>query len=285
MSGDQHAVTALSIDVEDWFQVSNLAAVVPRETWGERELRVERNTDRMLELLDEADARSTCFVLGWVAERLPSLVRRIAEAGHEIGSHGFGHQPIPELSEREFHADVRRSKELLEELSGAPVRGYRAPSFSITDWSIPILQELGFAYDSSLYPTIAHDRYGKLSGATAGTPVIELRAGFHEVCISSLPVGPLPLPWGGGGYFRLLPYAVFRRGIKRIVRMERPYVFYIHPWEIDPGQPRVEGLSRLARLRHYAGLENAEARLRDLLTEFRWTRIDRLLAEASPVAC
>lgn len=270
---------AMSIDVEDWFHVANLEPAVPRETWSERELRVERNTDRLLELLGDAGARSTCFVLGWVAERRPQLVRRIADAGHEIGSHGFWHQPLPELAPAEFREDVRRSKVLLEDLAGSPVRGYRAPSFSITEWAIPILQDLGFAYDSSVFPTVAHDRYGKLEAVSGEATLLELRPGFHEVCISSLRVGSQPLPWGGGGYFRLLPYAVFRRGVIRILNSGAPYVFYIHPWEIDPGQPRVKGLSPLARFRHYVGLGRAEDRFRSLVSDFRWTAIADLLPD------
>ena len=275
------APALMSIDVEDWFHVANLEPVVPRETWGERESRVERNTDRMLELLAEHDAYCTCFVLGWVAERHPALVRRIADGGHEIACHGYGHQLIPQLSEQEFREDVRRAKGLLEDLAGTAVRGYRAPSFSITDWAIPILQDLGFSYDSSAFPTVAHDRYGNLAGVAAGTALVELRPGFWEVSISCLMVGSRGLPWGGGGYFRLLPYGAFRRGIDRILRSGEPYVFYIHPWEIDPGQPRVEGLGALARFRHYVGLGRAESRLRSLLADFQWTGIADLLPSSS----
>jgi polysaccharide deacetylase family protein (PEP-CTERM system associated) len=276
-AGDGSAPAALSIDVEDWFHVENLRRAIPRESWDELEHRVERNTDRMLELIAEHDIRCTCFILGWVAERNPDLVRRIAAAGHEVASHGYGHQPLPELSPTEFREDVARCKAILEDLTGAAVRGYRAPSFSITEWSIPILQELGFDYDSSAFPTIAHDRYGRLPGVTAGSPVVRLRPGFHEVSISCLPVGSRGLPWGGGGYFRLMPYFVFRRGVGHILRSRNPYVFYIHPWEIDPGQPRVDGLPRLLELRHYTGLANAEERFRTLLGDFRWTTVAEAL--------
>lgn len=275
--GDRRA--AMSIDVEDWFHVANLAGVIPRHTWDQRELRVERNTERMLELLDEHGVTCTCFVLGWVAERLPSLVRRIAAAGHEVASHGYGHELVEGLSERAFREDVRRSKALLEDLAGAPIRGYRAPSFSITEWSIPILRELGFTYDSSAFPVIAHDRYGKLPGVVAGRTIVELEPGFHEVAVSCLPVRGRGLPWGGGGYFRALPYSVFRRGVTAIINSGHPYVFYIHPWEIDPGQPRVRGLSRARALRHYAGLASAERRFASLLGEFPWTSVASVLAE------
>jgi polysaccharide deacetylase family protein (PEP-CTERM system associated) len=275
---DRPPAAAMSIDVEDWFHVENLKRAIPRDSWDGRQLRVERNTDRMLALLDRRDARCTFFVLGWVAERCPRLVERIAAAGHEVASHGYGHDLVYELSENEFREDVRRCKELLEDLTGAPVRGYRAPSFSITEWSIPILQELGFAYDSSAFPTVAHDRYGNLPGIAAGQQVVELRPGFHEVCISCLMVGSRGLPWGGGGYFRLLPYGVFRRGVARILRSGEPYVFYIHPWEIDPDQPRVTGLPRLHEFRHYVGLGRAEDHLQSLLEDFRWGSVADLLS-------
>lgn len=284
---DQPGAAAMSIDVEDWFHVENLKRAIPRETWEGRQLRVERNTDRMLELLDEHDARCTFFVLGWVAERCPQLVERIASAGHELASHGYGHELVYELSEEEFRRDVERCKGLLEDVSGAPVRGYRAPSFSITEWSIPILQELGFAYDSSAFPTVAHDRYGSLSAVSGGKQVVELRPGFHEVCISCLMVGSRGLPWGGGGYFRVMPYGVFRRGVARILRSGEPYVFYTHPWEIDPDQPRVSGLPRLHEFRHYVGLGRTEGRFKALLEDFRWGTVADVLADsgaASPAA-
>ena len=202
------APAAMSIDVEDWFQVENLKRAVPPESWEGRQLRVERNTDRMLGLLDQHGARCTFFVLGWVAERCPRMVERIAAAGHEVACHGYGHELVYELSEGEFRDDVRRCKGLLEDLTGSPVRGYRAPSFSIAEWSIPILQELGFAYDSSAFPTLAHDRYGRLSGVAAGNRVVELRPGFHEVSVSCLMVGSRGLAVGRR---RLLPAAALRR--------------------------------------------------------------------------
>jgi polysaccharide deacetylase family protein (PEP-CTERM system associated) len=278
----------MSIDIEDWFQVENLREVIERDTWNERQLRVERNVDRMLELMADAGVRSTCFVLGWIAERCPSLIRRIAAEGHEIASHGYGHELLGVLSHDQFRADVERSKNLLEELTGTEVIGYRAPAFSITDWAIPILADLGFAYDSSAFPTIAHDRYGRLTGMDASRPVVELRPGFHEICVSCLTLGSRGVPWGGGGYFRLIPYPVFRRGITRILRAGQPYVFYIHPWEIDPGQPRVDGLSRRSRFRHYVGLETCERRFGSLLDDFRWSTVAELVAawgrDATPAA-
>lgn len=267
----------MSIDVEDWFQVENLKAAVARDTWDERELRVERNTDRMLELMAEHGVRSTCFILGWVAEKVPALVRRIADAGHEIASHGYGHDLIYSLAPEQFRQDIDRSVKHLRDLTGAPVRGYRAPSFSITDWAIPILQEAGIVYDSSAFPTVAHDRYGKLSGMDAGTPVVALPSGMTEVCISCLNLGSRGIPWGGGGYFRLFPYALFRWGVRRVIASGAPYVFYIHPWEIDPGQPRVGGIKRSHAFRHRVNLARGEARFAALLRDFEWTTMEDML--------
>lgn len=267
----------MSVDVEDWFQVENLKPVIPRASWDTRERRVERNTLRILELLDEQQVKGTFFILGWVAERHPGLIRRIAEAGHEIACHGYGHDLLYTLTETEFRADIDRCKKLLEDVTGAPVLGYRAPSFSITDWAIPILQEMGFQYDSSVFPTVAHDRYGRLTGVDAGHPILELRPDFFEVCISCLPVGNRGLPWGGGGYFRMIPYLPWQAGVRRILGTGAPYVFYIHPWEVDPGQPRVDGLGRLSRFRHYVNLDRCEDRFRSLVTAFQWTTIKSIL--------
>ena len=266
-----HAPAAMSVDVEDWFQVENLKPLVPRSTWETRERRVERNTMRILELLEEHGARSTFFILGWVADRHPALIRRIAEAGHEIASHGYGHELVYTLSEAQFRADVECSKKVLEDLSGQRVSGYRAPCFSITNWAVDILQELGFEYDSSVFPTVGHDRYGRLTGVRLGQPIVELRPGFHEICISCLSVAKQGLPWGGGGYFRLIPFPAWRAGVRRILGSGSPYVFYIHPWEIDPGQPRIEGLGRLNRFRHYLNLDRCEERFGLLLSTFQWT--------------
>jgi polysaccharide deacetylase family protein (PEP-CTERM system associated) len=274
---DLTARGVMSIDVEDWFQVQNLGAAVRRDSWSERELRVERNMERMLGLMAEQGVRSTCFVLGWIAERCPSMVQRIAAEGHEIASHGYGHEVLARLSADEFRADVRRSKALLEDLTGVEVTGYRAPNFSITDWAIPILEDEGFAYDSSAFPTVAHDRYGRLTGMQPGRPVVELRPGFHEVCVSCLNVGSVALPWGGGAYFRLIPYPVFRAGVARIRSAQPPYVFYIHPWELDPGQPRVDGIAPGYRFRHYTGLKRTERRFAARLGDFAWTTMRELL--------
>jgi polysaccharide deacetylase family protein (PEP-CTERM system associated) len=261
---------ALSIDVEDWFHVENLKRVIAREAWEGCELRVERNTMRMIEILDACKARATFFVLGWVAEKCPQLVRTISAMGHEVASHGYGHELIYSLQPGEFRADVLRSKQYLEDLTGRPVRGYRAPCFSITDWAVPILQDAGFDYDSSVVPTVAHDRYGRLNGMHAGRPIVSLREGFYEASISCIRVGKRGLPWGGGGYFRLVPYRLWCRGVRMILRSGMPYVFYIHPWEIDPGQPRVDGLDVFSRFRHRVNLHRCEQRFAALVGAFEW---------------
>jgi polysaccharide deacetylase family protein (PEP-CTERM system associated) len=271
----------MSIDVEDWFHVENLRRVVPPHTWPEREFRVEGAMDRMLELMEQLNVKATCFVLGWVAERVPRLVQRIADAGHEIASHGYGHQLVHDLLPREFRRDVKRSKQLLEDMTGRSVRGYRAPSFSITDWAIPILQETGFEYDSSLFPTtIAHGRYGRPATMRLNGHSIAMHDRLTEVSLSCLAVGAHALPWAGGGYFRLLPYPVFRAGVRRILGSGKPYVFYIHPWELDVGQPRLGGLKRSERFRHYLNIEKTETRWLSLMRDFEWTTISQLLAGA-----
>jgi polysaccharide deacetylase family protein (PEP-CTERM system associated) len=271
-------LAAMSIDVEEWFQVENLRRAVPRHTWPSRESRVEHAMDRMLALMAERDVKSTCFVLGSVAERAPQLVRRIADAGHEVASHGYDHRLIHETDAAHFRTDVERSKKLLEDISGQAVRGYRAPSFSLTDWAIPILEEVGFEYDSSLFPTtVAHDRYGRPE-SLQGNGLLGRPGGLTEVSLSCLTLRSQALPWAGGGYFRLIPYGVFRRGVRTILRSAGPYVFYIHPWELDPGQPRIRGLSRTERFRHYLNIERTESRWKSLLRDFRWHTIAEVIS-------
>ncbi len=261
---------ALSIDVEDWFHAENMASAIGREAWAGCELRVERNTMRMLEILDKGKARATFFVLGWVAEKCPQLVRAISAEGHEVASHGYGHDLIYTLRPSEFRMDVLRSKSYLEDLTGEPVYGYRAPCFSITEWAIPILKELGFRYDSSCFPTVAHDRYGRLTGMEVDTPIVSLGDSFYEVCIPCIQLGQWGLPWGGGGYFRLLPYWLWCQGMRKILRSGRPYVFYIHPWEIDPGQPRLKEVAVAYQFRHRVNLHRCEKRFAALVGAFAW---------------
>jgi len=267
--------TALSIDVEDWFHTDCLKGVIAREAWERCELRVERNTMRLMEILDARKARATFFVLGWVAEKCPDLVRAIAAAGHEVASHGYGHEHVYSLRPSEFRSDVLRSKRYLEDLTGTAVRGYRAPCFSITEWAIPILQDAGFDYDSSVVPTVAHDRYGQLNGMHAGRPIVSLREGFYEAGISCIRVGvgKRGIPWGGGGYFRLVPYALWLAGVHAILRSGTPYIFYIHPWEIDPGQPRAAGIDLANGFRQRVNLHRCEERFASLVGAFEWMPI------------
>jgi polysaccharide deacetylase family protein (PEP-CTERM system associated) len=273
-------MNAMTIDVEDYFHVSVFDGVVPRHQWGSLESRVVRNTGRLLEVLADAGVRATFFVLGWVAERHPELVREIVAGGHELASHGYAHRLVYDLTPRQFRDDVRRSKALLESAGGVPVLGYRAPSYSITPqslWAIDILIEEGFAYDASIFP-IHHDRYG-IPVSPRHSYVLERDRGrIVEVPGSTVRLGTLNLPVAGGGYFRLLPYAWTRWGIARLNRTEgRPAIFYMHPWEIDPDQPRLR-TSRLGRFRHYRNLDKTEDRLRALLSDFRFSTIARVMA-------
>jgi polysaccharide deacetylase family protein (PEP-CTERM system associated) len=265
---------ALTIDVEDYFQVSAFAPHIRREDWDARECRVEANVDRILALLAERDTRATFFTLGWVAERYPQLVRRIAAGGHELASHGYGHQRASELSREELWQDVSRAKQLLEDLSGRAVPGYRAPSFSIGTgnlWAFDVLARAGHRYSSSIYP-IRHDHYGM---PDAPRFAYRLDNGMLEVPVTTLRVLSRNLPSSGGGYFRLLPYALSRWMIGRVNHRDREAaVFYFHPWELDTGQPRIPGIGAKTRFRHYVNIPRMERRLGALLRDFRWGRMD-----------
>ena len=278
----QTTPAAMSIDVEDWFQVQNLG--IDPSLWDSHEKRVEANVDRMLELMLENNVTCTCFILGWIAERHPTTIKKIAEAGHEIASHGYNHELIYEISHDRFRKDIKDTKSLLEDLTGEQVFGYRAPCFSITDWAIDILQDEGYTYDSSSFPTVAHDRYGKLSGIKQNTVVQEIRPGFHEVCVSCLNMFGRGLPWAGGGYFRLLPYPLFRAGVRKILKRNQPYVFYIHPWEIDAGQPRLQGMSKQHTFRHYLNIDKCDKRWSKLLGDFEWMTVADLKDHALKVS-
>ncbi len=269
--------SAMSIDVEDWFQVQNLAGEISRDAWETCERRVEANTRKMLDLMSRHQVRSTCFVLGWIAERHPALVTEIHRQGHEVASHGYGHELVYDIGPGRFREDVRRAKRVLEDIIGAPVRGYRAPNFSITDWAIDILAEEGHFYDSSSFPVAGHDRYGKLTRGVQGQSIFQLMPGFYEVCVSSLRIAGRAIPWGGGGWFRLFPYPIFESGVERITRRGDPYVFYIHPWEIDPGQPRVRCARRSHGWRHYMNLSKCASRWERLLSCRKWCAIEDLI--------
>lgn len=276
---DAAVMNAMSVDVEDYFHVSVFDGTVPRSAWAEMESRVCANTARLLDTFDEFGVRSTFFVLGWEAERHPQLVRDIVARGHEIASHGYGHRLVYDQTPAAFREDVRRAKRLLEDCSGCDVGGYRAPSFSVTArslWAIEVLIEEGHWYDASVFPT-RHDRYG-IPGSPRHSYSIQRGAGaLIEMPGSTVRIGPVNLPIAGGGYFRLLPYAWARWGISRLNRLEKqPAVFYVHPWEIDPDQPRLPA-SWLGRFRHYRNLHKTESRLRALLTDFRFGTVASLL--------
>ena len=268
---------AMTIDVEDYFQVSAFAPHIDRASWDSLPCRVERNVERILALLEAQQARATFFTLGWIAERYPQLVRKIAERGHEVASHGYGHLRASEQTPEQFRDDVMRSKSILEDLSGQPVRGYRAPSFSIGTanlWALDILAECGYEYSSSIYP-IKHDHYGM-----PDAPRFAFRPrpnGVLELPVTTFVLGRRNLPAGGGGYFRLAPYALSRWVMQRVNDNDRqPCIFYFHPWEIDPEQPRPQGLTLKTRFRHYINLSRMEQRIAQLLADFRWNRLDHV---------
>lgn len=271
------AVTnALTIDVEDYFQVSAFAPYIRRQDWDSRECRVERNVGRILEMLAEREVKATFFTLGWIAERYPQLVRDIVQGGHELASHGYGHERASDLSPEAFSQDIQRAKALLEDLGGAPVLGYRAPSFSIgvgNLWAFDQLARAGYQYSSSIYP-IQHDHYGM-----PDSPRFAYRvgSGLLEIPVTTLRVMNRNLPSSGGGYFRLLPYSLSRWMLRRVNQQDRePAIFYFHPWEIDAGQPRIAGIDAKTRFRHYVNIGRTEGRLRQLLQDFRWGRMDQI---------
>ena len=282
-----HLTNALTIDVEDYFQVSAFAPYIRRDEWDARECRVERNVDRILELLAEREVKATFFTLGWVAERYPQLVKRIVQGGHELASHGYGHERASDLDRAAFTADVTRAKAILEDLGGQPVLGYRAPSFSIGRsnlWAFDVLARAGYRYSSSIYP-IAHDHYGMPESPRFA---YRLANDLLEVPVTTLRVGGRNLPSSGGGYFRLLPYALSRWMIGRVNRADHEAaVFYFHPWEIDAGQPRIAGIDARTRFRHYVNIPRMERRLQALLRDFRWGRMDHIFLQrpSLPVHC
>lgn len=268
-------VNAMTVDVEDYFHVTAFAGALDRARWPSFESRVERNTQRLLEIFARHRVRMTFFVLGWVAERVPGLIRELHRAGHEIACHGLTHQLVYTQTPQLFREETHRSKSMLEDLTGAPVRGYRAATYSITSaslWALDILEELGFEYDSSVFP-VRHDLYG-MPGVSR-RPFRVASGRLLEVPLTTVNVAGQSLPCAGGGYFRLLPYSAFRWALRRVNREGLPAVFYLHPWEIDPGQPRIAAPWR-SRFRHYTNLHRTEARLESLLTDFRWGRMDEV---------
>lgn len=274
-------LNALSVDVEDWFQVGAFETVIDKASWNGLIHRVERNTDAVLALFDEAGVKATFFTLGWIAARYPALVRRISDAGHELASHGWDHVRVFRMTPEQFADDLQRARAAIEDASGVTLTGYRAPSFSIdvrTPWAHDVLAEAGYLYSSSVAPVV-HDHYGWPEAP---------RFAFHPLADSELielPVTTVRLRGrnfaaGGGGFFRLFPYALSRWAIRRVNGHEgRPAIFYFHPWEIDPGQPRVPGAAAKSRFRHYVNLEKMAPKLQKLLRDFEWGRTDRVAAE------
>ncbi len=270
----------MTVDVEDYFQVQAFAGCIRREDWDRLARRVEANTDRILAQFDGAGVRATFFTLGWVAVRYPALVRRIVAAGHELASHGWEHVLVHDQTAAEFGADIGRTRKLLEDVGGSAVTGYRAATFSIsarTPWAFDQLAEQGYRYSSSIYP-VKHDLYGMPDASR--TPFRPAGGPVWEIPMTTLRIAERNLPCSGGGYFRLLPYPLFRLGLSQVNRRERrPGIFYFHPWEIDPGQPRIEGAGLRSRLRHYVNLRKTAGRLDRLLRDFAWNRMDHVFSD------
>jgi polysaccharide deacetylase family protein (PEP-CTERM system associated) len=267
-------LNALTIDVEDYYQVSAFESVVRFQDWGRYESRVERNTQKVLSLLAASNVKATFFVLGWVAERHPSIVKAIQVEGHEIASHGFAHKVLTAMSPHEFREDIRRAKDILQCITGEAVLGYRAPSFTImpdTIWALTILAEEGYGYDSSIFP-IQHDRYG-MPGANPRVHCLSTSAGpLWEIPPSTIQIAGMRIPVGGGGYFRAFPYPILHRLLKKLEAGGQPLIMYLHPWEIDPDQPRMKG-PVLSRFRHYLNLHKTEKRFIKLLHDFSFAPV------------
>ena len=272
-------VNAMTVDVEDYFQVQAFASCIDRRTWDTIPCRVEANMDRILSHFAEAGIKATFFTLGWIAERHPLVVRKIVAAGHELSSHGYGHQLVHELSPGQFRDDLTRAKRVLEQVGGVAVNGYRAPTFSVgprNKWAFDVLSETGHRYSSSVYP-VRHDIYGAPDAPRfAHRPG---QGGIVEIPMTTLKLGGRNLPISGGGYFRLIPYSVFRTALRRFNQQEqRAGIFYFHPWEIDSAQPRIRAARRFSRFRHYVNISAVPRRLNRLLRDFRWGRMDEVFA-------
>lgn len=272
-----HLVNAMSVDVEDYFQVSAFEHIILKDKWATMQLRVQANTERILELFERRQVKATFFVLGWIAQQLPSLVRKIHDNGHEVACHSFWHEKVYSLSAQSFKQDTQRGKSTLEDITGKAVLGYRAPTFSITPetpWAYTVLEELGFAYSSSVYP-VKHDTYGWPQAPRF--PYTATPSGLIEVPISTRRWLGRTWPSGGGGYFRLLPYALSRSMIEHINLVDKkPSVFYFHPWELDPKQPRIHGIPFRTKVRHYLNLSRHYDRLECLTQDFKWDTIQHV---------
>lgn len=279
----QAPVNALTVDVEDYFQVQALAHRIPRDSWDSIPARVEANMDAILAMFDAAGVRGTFFTLGWIAARHPQMIRRIVAAGHELASHGWDHRRADSMEPPEFRSDVGRARRLLEDVGGTPVLGYRAPTFSIgarNQWAFAILESEGYTYSSSVNP-VRHDLYGMPDAPR--TPYHPAGGNLLELPMTTLRVLNRNLPCSGGGLFRLVPYPLFRTALAQVNRSNCRGIFYFHPWEIDPGQPRVSGCGVRSRFRHYTNLHAMKAKLERLLGDFRWDRMDRVFPQLAEI--
>ncbi len=283
MAHNNKIINAMSVDVEDYFQVGAFEKTIDPKDWDTLPCRVEQNTNAVLDIFAEADVKATFFTLGWVAERYPQIIKRIVAEGHEIASHGMKHVRAFAQTPEEFRADVRQSKALLEDISGEAIKGYRAASFSIGSgnlWALDVLGEEGYLYSSSVYP-IHHDHYG-MPGAPRFSFQPDKNKAFTEIPVTTVEVMGKRIPCGGGGYFRLLPYSLSRWAMRRVnERDQQPCIFYFHPWEIDPGQPRQNNASAKSKFRHYTNLDVMASKLKTALRDFRWSRVDQVFLSPS----
>ena len=266
-----NSTVLITFDVEDWFQVENFKDHIPYSTWDQRELRVEKNTYQILDLLDSlpVSVKATFFILGWIAEKCPDVVREIHRRGHEIASHGFGHHLCFNQKLNELQIDLQKSKDLLESTINEAISGYRAPSFSITDDALRLVEKAGYLYDSSYNSYKGNSRYGSVrlpDNETHNSYLYRISHSFYEIPISNLKLGKRIFPWGGGGYFRLLPSFIHQLGVNHIIKEHKCYTFYLHPWEIDPDQPKVSAASPVFRFRHYVNLHRTKTKLKKFIS-------------------
>ncbi len=273
MESAEKKTVLITIDVEDWFQVENFKNYINFSSWDTREIRVEKNIHTILDILAQcpSNPRATFFILGWVAKRFPGLVRHISEQGHEIASHGFSHELCTKMSKKELLGDLQASKSLLEDITGVEIIGYRAPSFAVDNSILDIIKEAGYIYDSSYNSFSMHDRYGviDLTKAQQFGNLYKISENFFEIPISNFTIGDKILPLGGGGYFRLIPFWIFKLGMQKVLNKDNSFLFYTHPWEFDPEQPRVPEAPRNFKFRHYINLKRTGAKLTALLETFR----------------
>lgn len=278
MSHNNIITNAFTVDVEDYFQVSAFSPYIKRSDWDSHDCRIERNIEKIINLLDNSGTKATFFTLGWIAERFPQMVRKITQEGHELASHGYGHERASDLSEKDFLSDIQSSKKILEDISGVQIKGYRAPSFSVTKenlWVFDCLLSSGYKYSSSIYP-IKHDHYGLPESPRFSYPA---REGLIEIPITTLRLFGKNFPSSGGGYFRLLPYSLSKLMIDRVLSVDKqPAIFYFHPWEVDNEQPRIKDIDFRTKFRHYINIKGMERKLVRLLSDFKWDRVDKVFS-------